>query len=355
MSGRRLPSDARPAGGRRLAFGVLCAVCVLVAGGYAGMAAWRARAATGAPGVAVAASGALAEAAARPHLVFLSTAVGESYGKVALVPLDAPDGPRYATALQCDRVYGGTSAGLCLGNNVLGGFLSSYSAYTFDAAFEPRHTFNRNGIPTRVRISPDGRYGVTTVFVTGDSYAAGGFSTRTTLIDIASGALVGDLEEFAVWRDGERVQAPDFNFWGVTFARDSNRFYTTLGTGGKAYLMEGDVAGRQGRLLRENVECPSLSPDGTRLVFKKHVSNDARSRWQLHLLDLATMTETPLANEPRSIDDQVEWLDDAHILYGWADEGPPRTTATSVWVLPVDGTEPARVFLSQAYSPAVVR
>src|SRR5438094_393729 len=192
---RRSRSHARRAVGRGLVFAALCAACVLVAAGYVGMAAWRARASTGAPGdVAVAASGALADVAARPHLIFLSTAVGETYGKVALVPLDAPDGPRYATALQCDRVYGETSDGLCLGNNVLGGFLSTYSAYTFDAGFEPRHTLHQNGIPTRVRISPDGRYGVTTLFVTGDSYAAGGVSTRTTLLDMASAADVGDLE-----------------------------------------------------------------------------------------------------------------------------------------------------------------
>jgi hypothetical protein len=45
-------------------------------------------------------------------------------------------------------------------------------------------------------------------------------------------------------------------------------------------------------------------PDGTRFGYKKRVG---RSRW-LYVLDLATMKETPLAEE-RSIEDHVEWLD----------------------------------------------
>ena len=38
------------------------------------------------------------------------------------------------------------------------------------------------------------------------------------------------------------VTAVDVNFWGVTFARDSDRFYATMATGGKTYLIEGSVS-----------------------------------------------------------------------------------------------------------------
>src|SRR5207244_621595 len=128
-------------------------------------------------------------------------------------------------------------------------------------------------------------------------------STQTTLIDMASGATLGDLEQFSIWRDGARFQAPDFNFWGVTFARDSNRFYATLGSGGRTYLIEGDLTAREATVLRENVECPSLSPDDSRLVFKKRVERSGPGPvvWRLHLLDLATMVETPLV-ETHSVD-----------------------------------------------------
>jgi hypothetical protein len=94
-------------------------------------------------------------------------------------------------------------------------------------------------------------------------------------------------------------------------------------------------------VLHENVECPSISPDNTRIAYKKWLGN----RWRLHVLDLKTMQETPLAEE-RPVDDQVEWLDNNRILYGMS----PDT-----WVVPADGGGAPRKFLSDALSPAVVR
>ena len=131
----------------------------------------------------------------------------------------------------------------------------------------------------------------------------------------------------------------------MTFAAQSDRFYATLASGGRTYLVEGSVSGRQMRTLRENVECPSLSPDGQRLAFKKRVGGLLRPVWQFHVLDLATMTETPLA-ESRSIDDQIEWLDDRQVLYG---------DGSTVWVAAADGSGQPRKFLSQASSPTVLR
>jgi len=118
-------------------------------------------------------------------------------------------------------------------------------------------------------VSPDGRYGAATVFVFGHSYADANFSTQTTMIDMASGTSLGDLEEFTTTRDGVTWASEDFNFWGVTFVgEDSDVFYATVRSAGKTYLVEGDVEARTMRVLRENVECPSLSPDGTTIAFK---------------------------------------------------------------------------------------
>jgi hypothetical protein len=64
--------------------------------------------------------------------------------------------------------------------------VTSYSAITFDVDFQPRHTFQLSGIPSRARVSPDGRYAAHTIFIAGHSYAAGSFSTKTVLIDIHS-------------------------------------------------------------------------------------------------------------------------------------------------------------------------
>ena len=207
------------------------------------------------------------------------------------------------------------------------------------------HRIALGGAPTRTRVSPDGRYGAATVFVFGHSYADANFSTQTTIIDMASGTSLGDLETFTTLRDDVPWASEDFNFWGVTFVPgDSNRFYATVRSSGKTHLVGGDIEARTMRVLRENVECPSLSPDGTRIAFKK-LTEGLFGQWRLHVLDLATMAETPLA-ETRNIDDQVEWLDNESVLYG---------DGQDVWTAASDGSGPPSLYIAAALSPAVVR
>ncbi len=62
-------------------------------------------------------------------------------------------------------------------------------------------------------------------------------------------------------RDGQPFHALDFNFWGVTFAADGDRFFATLGTGGVMHLVEDRLADRTLRVVAEGIECPALSPD----------------------------------------------------------------------------------------------
>jgi hypothetical protein len=286
----------------------------------------------------------LVELGSGPGLLFLRTD-GGPYRQIGLAPLPPVEGEPQLTSVQCQRVHVAAGQGICLGGDLIRG-----GAFLFDAEGKVQHTLPTSGIPSRARVSPDGRHASMTTFVQGHSYSEGGFSTQTTLIDTATGTAIGNLEEFTVLRDGVPFKNPDFNFWGVTFAKDGNRFYATLGTGGKTYLLEGDLAARQLRTLRENVECPSLSPDNTRLVFKKRVPGGV---WMLHLLDLATLEDRPMG-ETRSVDDQVEWLDDGHILYQVRDEGPPATIRPDLWLLPVDGGAP-HLYLKGAMSPAVRR
>jgi hypothetical protein len=157
---------------------------------------------------------------------------------------------------------------------------------------------------------------------------------------MSDGSVVTDLETFTVTRDGRRIDSVDFNFWGVTFARDGDRFYATLGTAGKTYLVEGSMSTRRMRVLHAGVECPSLSPDGGRIAYKQR----AGDAWRLSVLDLATMHETWLA-ETRSVDDQAEWLDDGHVLYGLGGQ---------IWRVRADGRGAPSRFLADALSPAVV-
>jgi hypothetical protein len=290
---------------------------------------------------------ALPDAAAdgRSVVVFRALKPGapEGQGQMA-VSAAAQPAPRTLEAMRCDRSYFAAGKGICLARG--SGFAEGYEARVFDDRFEIGEKIPVDGVPSRARVSPDGRYGAVTLFVTGHSYAeAGAFSTQTTLLDLRSGKVIANLEDFAVHRGQKLVTAVDVNFWGVTFAPgDSDRFYATLATGGKTYLIEGSVSGRTARVLHTNVECPSISPDGTRIAYKRRTGSDANP-WRLTVLDLATMRETLLA-EARSVDDQAEWLDDGRVLYGLGGE---------VWVVHADGTGKPERFMAAADSPAVVR
>jgi len=292
----------------------------------------------------------LAALPARPQLMFVSAASDESHQHLVVASLGAPDRGRFVTPLQCDRIYFAGSRGICLTSEPDGNSAVHF-ARLFDDQFQATRRVPLSGPPSRVRVSADGRRAAATVFESGHSYAQEGFSTRTTVIDLTDGRVLCDLEEFAVWKDGERIHEKDFNFWGLTFARDGNAFYATLETRGVSYLVKGDIDRREIQVVRAGVECPSLSPDGSKLVFKKRLGSRSRGWWQLARLDLSTNDEMVLDKETRSVDDQVEWLDDQTVLYHLTGTG----SAADLWATAVDGTSAPRLLLRDAYSPAVVR
>src|SRR5262249_52856044 len=244
---------------------------------------------------------AIDELLARPHVLFRSTAPGPTFGRLTVAPLDHLE-PRLPTPLSCERVSfarGGASTadrGLCLRSER--GVFNRYSAVLVDAHLNGAAAIKLQGLPSRTRASADGRVGAITVFVVGDDYAAD-FSTRTTLIDLASGDEIGELEQFTTWRNGARFHAVDFNFWGVTFAADGNTFYASLRTARTTYLVRGDLALRKLTVVRENVECPSLSPDNRLLAYKRRVGPSPDS-WRIHVLDLAANAERIVDAETRS-------------------------------------------------------
>ena len=287
----------------------------------------------------------------RRRFLVRHTGLDRSHGFLAVETDVSGERTREATPLMCHRVHFAAGRGSCL--MVEREFFTTYTAVLFDAGFRPRHRIPLNGIPSRTRVSPDGRHAAITVFVSGHSYADSLFSTETGIVDTDTGELiVANMEELPVVRDGQPFYSLDFNFWGVTFAVDGDRFFATLGTGGVMYLVEGSLADRAMRVVTDGIECPALSPDETRVAFKKRMPGSARAHWQPHVLDLETLEETALA-EDRSVDDQVEWLDDNSILYALPKEtGSP---IADVWVLPADGSGGPEIFLEQASSPTVLR
>ena len=267
--------------------------------------------------------------------------VDDVSGRVASVPLSDPSGPRRVSSLSCKRFYASAGQGLCLAD--ASGPLPGATAVFVDRGLAERRRVEVDGVPNRAKLSADGRMASWTTFVTGDSYSqAGTFSTRTAILD-------QQTEDYASNIEGLRIEGvktvSDMNFWGVTFASDDRTFYATMSTAGKTYLVRGDAVDTSGKTVRENAECPSLSPDGTRVAFKKRVPGDGARPWRQHVLDLTTMVETPLA-ETRGIDDQVVWLDDDTIAYGLPGEG--------IWAVQANGEGAPRQLVPHASSPSVV-
>ncbi|RSS49065.1 hypothetical protein EF912_24300 [Streptomyces sp. WAC07061] len=280
------------------------------------------------------------------RMVFRNMAWGPHRDELATVPADAPGGPRAASGVSCLRFHAAAGTGICLRADK-GGVQESYRAVVLDAALKEVSTHPLAGIPTRARVSPGGHLAAWTVFVGGDSYAGTDFSTRTSLLDLRTGKLDASLEDFTVLKDGKEYRNADVNFWGVTFTADEKAFYATLATGGTTHLVRGDLAARTVTTLRENLECPSLSPDGTRLVFKKRVPGlPAEAPWRLYALDLASMRETPLAEE-RSVDDQVVWRDDRTLVYSL-----PGDFGADLYTLPADGSGAPVRLADSALAPA---
>jgi hypothetical protein len=292
----------------------------------------------------------LKQVLAGPHIAFRSTALGPTYGKLAVVPLSQPKGGRAATDMECDRVYAVATGAVCVAADR--GLLTTYKLSYLTADLTPRTSTALNGLPSRARMSSDGRLAATTMFVSGHSYAGNNFSTETTIHDVVQDKSFGSVEKWRILIDGKQSKDPRLNVWGVTFQPGpaSDVFYATVAIQNQTWLAKGSLSKRELRTIHDGVECPSVSPDGTRVAYKKRNSTGGASTWRLTVLDLATGKETPLA-ETRSVDDQAEWLDDQRVLYGLQRQG---TGTSDVWVTPADGSGKPAVFLPRAWSPAVV-
>lgn len=284
--------------------------------------------------------------ATQPHIAFRQTSVDDRYGMVGVVPLDEPDAAPRSLPLSCDRIHMSSEAGICL--SVDRAAVTTARVLLLDANYTVRHELSTPGVPSRARVSPDGSWAATTTFVTGHSYASSSFSTQTEIYDVGAGTSVGNVEEFAIVHRGEPVTAVDVNVWGVTFAPDSDTFYATVATGGDVHLARGSVRAQKVTMLDVTAECPALSPSGRYVAFK---SATGQGTWHVKVRSLTDGTTVTVA-ETRSVDDQIEWLDENRVVYGLERTGE---AVTDVWAAAADGTGDPTLLVPAAWSPAVVR
>lgn len=257
----------------------------------------------------------------------------------------AEDGSaRRAGALRCKQVHVGASGhGLCM---ALGPDGFSYEAVVFDGSYAPTARLRIDGVPDRARVSADGRYGGFTAFDRGSAAGyfanARDFSTDTRILDMRTGRVALRLgDDLQVFRRGRLYRPWDAQFWGVTFGA-GGRFYATMATGLAHFLIEGDVGTGRARIVTRGVECPALSPDGTRIAYKRRIPYT--DSWRFHVLDLRTGDRVALA-ERRSIDDQPEWLGNDRIVY---------SDDRALFTVPADGGGRVERLAADAASPAFV-
>ena len=260
---------------------------------------------------------------------------GEAF-QLEVIRAQNPGSKRVKTDLPCQRVYFRSGRGLCV-ESPSG---PATTVKVFDASLRVTRTLALFGSPSRVRVSPAGRYGAITNFISGHSYSDASFSTATYFLDLGTGAWT-NLEAWDAFRGSDRITDAKRNFWGVTFVSETV-FYATLGIGRERYLVEGDATTRRLEVIRDNIACPSVSPDGKRLTFRRSVVEpNGVVSVPLFLLDLSTGAERRLP-EKLDIDDQPEWLDNHRIVYG-TPTGPPNIVVLDVDDLS-DSSMPAVLF-----------
>jgi dipeptidyl aminopeptidase/acylaminoacyl peptidase len=277
-----------------------------------------------------------------------------------LHPVSKLPASRTPTPLGCNRVHASSQGSVFCYSRVKPTAPRNYSkptgyVYTRDFKLQKNGGEQEGVILSRARMSADGKFTASTAFVNGHSYLSGPgqFSTASHIAAAQADQAPENIQRWQVLRSGSTFAPPDINLWGVTFdPLDSNRFFVTVHSNGTAHLAVGNVAARQIQIVAAGIECPSFSPDGKRLAFKKRVST---LRWAPAVLDLSTMVETVYKEARYSVDDQIEWLDDRTLIYEIAPSIFNGKASTDLYTLDLRA-EPAveSLWLVDARSPTFV-
>ncbi len=278
---------------------------------------------------------------------------GDDYGRLAI---RNPDGSRELFARRCMRVHVAADRGVCLSQDE-SVFAPAFRTEFFDVtqAGLPEVRSYASPLPSRARMTPDGSVASTTGFVSGSSYSdiGGEAETIVTIDEVNQRVGLVGLVQFEVLGEASKYAAADRQFWGVSFV-NNDEFYVTGFFGDEPEVLFGSRSRRTLEPTGHLGSCPSVSPDGEHLVFKETLAD---GEYALAVVDLSTGEQWSLG-ETRSVDDQVEWLDNDTILYAIhpdGDDGADVQPQFDIWMLDIaPGSEP-ELFLPAADSPAVLR
>ncbi len=277
-------------------------------------------------------------------LAFVNRVPGDDYAKVGYID---PEGERHITELECDRLDLNENRGICL--SATAGLAGTGRGFILDANLNPTTRFGVNK-PSRAAASPDGTVVAWTGFSLGHSYLVQGeFATTTQLISVDRSIAANVETIFDTFRGDERVLDIDRNYWGVSFF-DSDLFYATLGTANSGTeIVAGRVSTTRIDVVASNASCPEVSPDGKTIVAKEQRGD----KFQLIAIDLESGARRDLG-ETRSVDDQVEWIDNQTILYGMPnpDEGTEAQPVFDIYALNTAPGSAPRLIVPFADSPA---
>jgi hypothetical protein len=117
------------------------------------------------------ATDATANVPAAQTIFFKHTGLDAKYGVLAQITTAAPDEIKFIDGLRCEAVHVSGGKGICLTADR--GVLTTYAAVLFDAdTFKVTASLPLNGVPSRCRVSIDGKVAALTIFVTGHGYAS---------------------------------------------------------------------------------------------------------------------------------------------------------------------------------------
>ena len=302
-------------------------------------------------------------AVANSYVAYVVRASDREYQRVDRLVVRAKDHAvqsRTPTGMGCDRVHIHGSRLLCFTRVTPDKprYYTEPTIYLHDlkSASISKPLFKVKGIVSRARMSADGRFGTGTAFTTGHSYLGIGgssFSTMAFIVPLDRSGESENLQNWTITYQGKGVTSVDLNLWGVTFdPRDSNHFLVTVYFNGRPYLGEGYVSKKEIKVLQDGIECPSYSPDGTRIAYK---SRTGPTRWSPSTMDLVSGKISVYADVEGSVDDQIGWLDKNTVVFQMSQAPLVGSARIDLYMLDLrEGSPRIRLWLEDAKSPALV-